>query len=193
MFERYTDRARRVIVLAQENARMLNHAYIGTEHLLLGLLHEDGGVARKALDSLGITLDAARQQVEQRVGLGQQGPSGHIPFTPRTKTVLELGLREAIQFGHSYIGTEHLLLGLARESEGIGASVLVALGAPLDAVRARVLELLGSYEGAKPTVTGPGVIYSAPRTQESYLAEICARLAVIEKQLGIGSESADAA
>ena len=119
MFERFTDRARRVVVLAQEEARMLNHNYIGTEHILLGLIHEGEGVAAKALESLGISLDAVRQQVEEIIGQGQQAPSGHIPFTPRAKKVLELSLREALQLGHNYIGTEHILLGLIREGEGI--------------------------------------------------------------------------
>ena len=118
MFERFTDRARRVVVLAQEEARMLNHNYIGTEHILLGLIHEGEGVAAKALESLGISLEAVRQQVEEIIGQGQQAPSGHIPFTPRAKKVLELSLREALQLGHNYIGTEHILLGLIREGDG---------------------------------------------------------------------------
>src|SRR3989440_511155 len=126
MFERFTDRARRVVVLAQEEARMLNHNYIGTEHILLGLIHEGEGVAAKALESLGISLDAVRQQVEEIIGQGQQAPSGHIPFTPRAKKVLELSLREALQLGHNYIGTEHILLGLIREGEGVAAQVLVS-------------------------------------------------------------------
>src|SRR6266498_1199434 len=121
MFERFTDRARRVVVLAQEEARMLNHNYIGTEHILLGLIHEGEGVAAKALESLGISLEGVRQQVEEIIGQGQQAPSGHIPFTPRAKKVLELSLREALQLGHNYIGTEHILLGLIREGEGVAA------------------------------------------------------------------------
>ena len=128
MFERFTDRARRVVVLAQEEARMLNHNYIGTEHILLGLIHEGEGVAAKALESLGISLEAVRSQVEEIIGQGQQAPSGHIPFTPRAKKVLELSLREALQLGHNYIGTEHILLGLIREGEGVAAQVLVKLG-----------------------------------------------------------------
>jgi len=115
MFERFTDRARRVVVLAQEEARMLNHNYIGTEHILLGLIHEGEGVAAKGLESLGISLEGVRAQVEEIIGQGQQAPSGHIPFTPRAKKVLELSLREALQLGHNYIGTEHILLGLIRE------------------------------------------------------------------------------
>src|SRR6266545_2939552 len=117
MFERFTDRARRVVVLAQEEARMLNHNYIGTEHILLGLIHEGEGVAAKALESLGIALEGVRQQVEEIIGQGQHAPSGHIPFTPRAKKVLELSLREALQLGHNYIGTEHILLGLIREGK----------------------------------------------------------------------------
>ena len=124
MFERFTDRARRVVVLAQEEARMLSHNYIGTEHILLGLIHEGDGIAAKALESLGVSLEAVRAQVEEIIGQGQQAPSGHIPFTPRAKKVLELSLREALQLGHNYIGTEHILLGLIREGEGVAAQVL---------------------------------------------------------------------
>src|SRR5881227_3533656 len=147
MFERFTDRARRVVVLAQEEARMLNHNYIGTEHILLGLIHEGEGVAAKALESLGISLDAVRQQVEEIIGQGQQAPSGHIPFTPRAKKVLELSLREALQLGHNYIGTEHILLGLIREGEGVAAQVLQKLGADLNRVRQQVIQLLSGYTG----------------------------------------------
>ncbi len=151
MFERFTDRARRVVVLAQEEARMLNHNYIGTEHILLGLIHEGEGVAAKALESLGIALEGVRQQVEEIIGQGQQAPSGHIPFTPRAKKVLELSLREALQLGHNYIGTEHILLGLIREGEGVAAQVLVKLGADLNRVRQQVLQLLSGYQGEKAT------------------------------------------
>src|SRR6201747_992188 len=150
MFERFTDRARRVVVLAQEEARMLNHNYIGTEHILLGLIHEGEGVAAKALESLGISLDAVRQQVEEIIGQGQQAPSGHIPFTPRAKKVLELSLREALQLGHNYIGTEHILLGLIREGEGVAAQVLVKLGADLNKVRQQVIQLLNGYQSKEP-------------------------------------------
>ena len=149
MFERFTDRARRVVVLAQEEARMLNHNYIGTEHILLGLIHEGEGVAAKALESLGIALEGVRAQVEEIIGQGQQSPSGHIPFTPRAKKVLELSLREALQLGHNYIGTEHILLGLIREGEGVAAQVLVKLGADLSRVRQQVIQLLSGYAGAK--------------------------------------------
>ena len=147
MFERFTDRARRVVVLAQEEARLLNHSYIGTEHILLGLIHEGEGVAAKALEALGISLEAVRAQVEEIIGQGGSSPSGHIPFTPRAKKVLELSLREALQLGHNYIGTEHILLGLIREGEGVAAQVLVKLGADLGRVRQQVIQLLSGYQG----------------------------------------------
>ncbi|MEZ5171721.1 MAG: ATP-dependent Clp protease ATP-binding subunit [Acidimicrobiia bacterium] len=149
MFERFTDRARRVVVLAQEEARLLNHNYIGTEHILLGLIHEGEGVAAKSLESLGISLEAVRAQVEEIIGHGGSAPSGHIPFTPRAKKVLELSLREALQLGHNYIGTEHILLGLIREGEGVAAQVLVKLGADLSRVRQQVIQLLSGYAGGK--------------------------------------------
>ncbi|MDO5633892.1 MAG: ATP-dependent Clp protease ATP-binding subunit [Micrococcus sp.] len=148
MFERFTDRARRVVVLAQEEARMLNHSYIGTEHILLGLIHEGEGVAAKALESLDISLAAVREKVQEDIGQGQQNPPGHIPFTPRAKKVLELSLREALQLGHNYIGTEHILLGLIREGEGVAAQVLVKLGADLNRVRQTVIQLLSGYQGS---------------------------------------------
>ena len=156
MFERFTDRARRVVVLAQEEARMLNHNYIGTEHILLGLIHEGEGVAAKSLESLGISLEGVRSQVEEIIGQGQQAPSGHIPFTPRAKKVLELSLREALQLGHNYIGTEHILLGLIREGEGVAAQVLVKLGADLNRVRQQVIQLLSGYQGKEPSESGGG-------------------------------------
>ena len=146
MFERFTDRARRVVVLAQEEARLLNHNYIGTEHILLGLIHEGEGVAAKALESLSISLEGVRAQVEEIIGQGGSSPSGHIPFTPRAKKVLELSLREALQLGHNYIGTEHILLGLIREGEGVAAQVLVKLGADLSRVRQQVIQLLSGYQ-----------------------------------------------
>src|SRR6187455_2818298 len=154
MFERFTDRARRVVVLAQEEARMLSHNYIGTEHILLGLIHEGEGVAAKALESLDISLEAVRAQVEEIIGQGQQAPSGHIPFTPRAKKVLELSLREALQLGHSYIGTEHILLGLIREGEGVAAQVLQKLGADLNRVRQQVIQLLSGYQGKETQSAG---------------------------------------
>src|SRR5580765_7282771 len=163
MFERFTDRARRVVVLAQEEARMLNHNYIGTEHILLGLIHEGEGVASKALESLGISLEAVRSQVEEIIGQGGSSPSGHIPFTPRAKKVLELSLREALQLGHNYIGTEHILLGLIREGEGVAAQVLVKLGADLNRVRQQVIQLLSGYQGKEPAAAG-GPSAEAPST-----------------------------
>ena len=154
MFERFTDRARRVVVLAQEEAKLLNHNYIGTEHILLGLIHEGDGVAAKALEQLGISLDAVRAQVQDMIGTGSQQTSGHIPFTPRAKKVLELSLREALQLGHNYIGTEHVLLGLIREGEGVAAQVLVKLGADLNRVRQTVNQLLAGYQGKEATTVG---------------------------------------
>ncbi len=168
MFERFTDRARRVVVLAQEEARLLNHNYIGTEHILLGLIHEGEGVAAKALESLGISLEAVRAQVEEIIGQGGSSPSGHIPFTPRAKKVLELSLREALQLGHNYIGTEHILLGLIREGEGVAAQVLVKLGADLSRVRQQVIQLLSGYSGPgggpekAGATAGPGAEGQAP-------------------------------
>jgi ATP-dependent Clp protease ATP-binding subunit ClpC len=139
MFDRFTDRARRVVVLAEEEARMLNHNYIGTEHILLGLIHEGEGAAAKALESLGISLDAARQQAGEIIGRGQQAPSDHISFTPRAKKVLEPSLREGLQLGHDYFSTEDILLGLIRESGGIAARVLVRLGADLNRLRQQIV------------------------------------------------------
>ncbi|MCP2635377.1 ATP-dependent Clp protease ATP-binding subunit [Microbacterium sp. HD4P20] len=165
MFERFTDRARRVVVLAQEEAKMLNHNYIGTEHILLGLIHEGEGVAAKALESLGISLDAVREQVQDIIGQGQQQPTGHIPFTPRAKKVLELSLREALQLGHNYIGTEHILLGLIREGEGVAAQVLVKLGADLNKVRQQVIQLLSGYQGKEPAAVSGAANESATGAQ----------------------------
>jgi ATP-dependent Clp protease ATP-binding subunit ClpC len=149
MFERFTERARRVVVLAQEEARALSHNYIGTEHILLGLIHENEGVAAKSLESIGISLDVVRTQVEEIIGEGRITPSGQIPFTPRAKKVLELSLRESMQLGHNYIGTEHILLGLIREGEGLGAQVLVKLGADLNRVRQQVIEMLSRHQGSE--------------------------------------------
>ena len=154
MFERFTDRARRVVVLAQEEARLLNHNYIGTEHILLGLIHEGEGVAARGLQSLGIRLDSVRSQVVDTIGQGHQSPSGHIPFTPRAKKVLELSLREALQLGHNYIGTEHILLGLIREGDGVAAQVLEKLGADLPKVRHTVIQLLSGGSGDEPAPAG---------------------------------------
>ncbi len=195
MFERFTDRARRVVVLAQEEARVLKHNYIGTEHLLLGLIHLGEGVAARALESLGVSLEAVRQQVEEVVGVGKGSQSGHIPFTPRAKRVLELSLRESLQLGHEYIGTEHILLGLLREGEGVAAQVLVRLGADLNRVRQQVVVVLTEYEGreeqererrtvrARPAPSAPPI----GRQQEIFrvLADITRRLTAIEDHLGI--------
>ena len=156
MFERFTDRARRVLVLAQEEARLLNHSFIGTEHILLGLIHEGEGVAAKALDSLGITLESVREKVEETIGMTGTPPSGSPPFTPRAKKVLELSLREALQLGHSYIGTEHMLLGLVREGEGVAAQVLISLGADLGRVRQQVIQMMSGYQGKEAVGAAPG-------------------------------------
>ena len=176
MFQRFTDRARRVVVLAQEEARMLGHTHIGTEHILLGLIHEGEGVAARALDSLGISLGAVRQQVEEVIGRGQEAPSsGHIPFTPRAKKVLELSLREAMQLGHNYIGTEHILLGLIREGEGVAAQVLVGLGADLNRVRQTVIQLLHGH--APESLTG--------------ISSIESRMSAVEQWVGIAPDTGD--
>jgi ATP-dependent Clp protease ATP-binding subunit ClpA len=183
MFERFTDRARRVVVLAQEEARMLNHDYIGTEHILLGLIHEGEGVAARALESLGISVEAVRQRVEEIIGQGQQLPSGHIPFTPRAKRVLELALREALQLGHHHIGPEHILLGLIREGDGVAAQVLVRLGADLYQVRQQVIELLHGDEG-KEKEQSPAGVTALRSTVES-------RLSAAEQWLGIVPDTSD--
>jgi ATP-dependent Clp protease ATP-binding subunit ClpC len=150
VFEKFTDRARRVVVRAQEEARALNHDFIGTEHILLGLVGEGQGLAAKALESLGIRLETVRERVEDIVPPGQvEVRTGHIPFTPRAKKVLELSLSEAKLLGHRYIGTEHILLGLLREGEGVAAQVLTGLGADLDGVRERVIQLLAEYQARK--------------------------------------------
>ncbi len=197
MFERFTDRARRVVVLAQEEARDLDHNYIGTEHLLLGLCHEGAGVAVDALEALGVSLAAVREQVEVIVGRGGQQPSGHIPFTPRAKKVLELSLRESQQLGHSYIGTEHLLLGLIREGQGVAARVLGNLGVDLGRARQQVIELLGGGPGGAVVEGGAAVRIGGSRAQLEEilgrLGAIDARLAAIERHLGIGEPPAAAA
>jgi Clp amino terminal domain, pathogenicity island component len=190
-FERFTDRARRVVVLAQEEARLLGHDWIGTEHLLLGLLHEGEGVAAEALESLGISLERVRAEVEEIIGEGDAGPSGHIPFTPRAKKVLELSLREALQLGHHHIGTEHVLLGLIREGEGIAAQVLVKVGAELERVRSAVLRLLSGSSppeergvAPRPTLVAcsfcgrEGERMVAGRGRRAYLCRACAAWAV---------------
>jgi ATP-dependent Clp protease ATP-binding subunit ClpC len=171
VFERFTERARRVVILAQEEARMLNHNYIGTEHILLGLVREGEGVAAKALETLGISLEAVRQQVEERIGQGQPAPTAHIPFTPRSKKVLELSMREALQLGHDDIGTEHILLGLVREGEGVGAQVLLGSGVTLERVRGEVATLLGSLAGEAEEVS-----VGTPRHEEPLCPKCRARL-----------------
>ena len=164
MFERFTDRARRVLVLAQEEARLLNHNFIGTEHILLGLIHEGEGVAAKALEALGISLEAVREKVEETIGPAGSSTTGSPPFTPRAKKVLELSLREALQLGHNYIGTEHMLLGLVREGEGVAAQVLQTLGADLSRVRQQVITLLSGYSGGKEGATSGGPAGAGPET-----------------------------
>jgi ATP-dependent Clp protease ATP-binding subunit ClpC len=156
MFENFTDRARQVVLLSQEEARMLDHHYIGTEHILLGLIHEGEGVAAKALESLGISLEAVRQSVEEISGRGQHAPSGHVPFTPRAKLVFELSQKERLRLGHNYVGTEHILLGLVREGDGLAAQILVKLGADLNRVRQQVIELLHRYPGKQPSPASSG-------------------------------------
>jgi ATP-dependent Clp protease ATP-binding subunit ClpC len=192
MFERFTDRARRVVVLAQQEARRLDHNYIGTEHILLGLIHEGQGVAASALDSLGISLQAVRQQVEEIIGRGQQTPSGHIPFTPRAKKVLELSLRESQQLGQDYIGTEHILLGLVREGDGVAAQVLVKLGADLNRVRQQVIQLLHGHQEKEPvpTASAERELRLLPGVQ-AHLEAIEQRLTVIEQRVGTGPEISD--
>ena len=204
MFERFTDRARRVVVLAAEEARMLNHNYIGTEHILLGLIHEGEGVAARALQALGISLEAVRQQVEEIIGQGQEAPSGHIPFTPRAKKVLELSLREALQLGHDYIGTEHILLGLIREGDGVAAQVLVKLGADLNRVRQQVIQLLHGYQSQEAGTAAAGAAGAEPQTAPASRAErrqlaelrrriesIDSRLSAVERRVRTGPDMSD--
>jgi ATP-dependent Clp protease ATP-binding subunit ClpA len=184
MFERFTDPARRVVVLAQEEARMLNHAHIGTEHLLLGLVHEGQGIAARALEALGISLEAVRREVEEIIGRGEEPPSGHIPFTPRAKQVLELSLRESTQLGHQYIGTEHILLGLLREGEGVAAQVLVKMGTDLNRVRQKVMELLHGRSGERPP-SGRRVSAGAAGYLPDMLDALDQRLEAIERWVGM--------
>ena len=199
MFERFTDRARRVVVLAQEEARMLSHGYIGTEHLLLGLIHEGGGASGAALESLSITLDDARAQVVSIVPRGQEPLSGHIPFTPRAKKILELSLREALDLGHSSIGPEHILLGIVREGQGVANQVLATLGANGPRVRAEVMRFIqqGETEAEAeaeeervvrlpPDVRLVGSPAQLTRVMRR-LDQIDGRLAAIEQHLGIAA------
>jgi ATP-dependent Clp protease ATP-binding subunit ClpC len=185
MFERFTDRARQVVALAQEEARTLSHNHIGTEHILLGLIHEGEGVAAEALEALGISLDAVRQQIEEIIGHGRRTPTGHIPFTPRAKKVLELSLREALQLGHNYIGTEHILLGLIREGKGVAAQVLVRLGADLNRVRQQVILLVhGTQDDDEPrTRHAPRRVGPAGGRARKLLSEVLARIESIDSRL----------
>jgi Clp amino terminal domain, pathogenicity island component len=192
MFERFTDRARRVVVLAQDEARRLNHNYIGTEHILLGLIHEGQGVAAKALESMGISLQAVRAQVEEIIGQGQQAPSGHIPFTPRAKKIMELSLRESLQLGHNYIGTEHILLGLIREGDGVAAQVLVKLGADLNRVRQQVIQLLHGHQVKEPLTAGTAAGgHTLPPGVQTRLDAVEGRLADVEQRVGAGPDTRD--
>ena len=190
MFERFTNQARRVVVLAQEESRSLNHNYIGTEHLVLGLLREGQGTGAKALESLDVTVEAVRGEVETRIGRGDQQQSGHIPFTPRAKKALELSLRESLALGHGYIGTGHLMLGLIRKGDGVGVEVLVGLGADLNVLRARVIELLPN-DTEEGDASGPRIRTATARTErlsgavQGLLDSIDARLTTIERHLGI--------
>jgi ATP-dependent Clp protease ATP-binding subunit ClpC len=188
MFERFTERARRVVVHAQEEARDLNHGYIGTEHLLLGLMQEPESVAAQALRELEIGQDAVRERVVEIIGRGKEEPSGHIPFTPRAKKVLELSLREALQLSHNYIGTEHILLGLVREGHGVAAKVLTGLGGDLSRVRDKVIELAPPGTGEARAEAGTvRVVGSSVQLEDimDRLDTIARRLAAVERHLGI--------
>src|SRR5215468_9169548 len=192
MFERFTDRARRVVVLAQQEARLLGHDYIGTEHLLLGLLADGEGTAARALESLGVTLDAAREQVREIIGEGEQPQQGHIPFTPRAKKVLELSLREALNLGDDHIGTEHLLLGLLAEADDVGAQIVARLGASRRAVRDKVIELTGAVPDPAAlemrSWTRSARIRGVPLSEvRELLASVDRRLSAIERHLGIAA------
>jgi ATP-dependent Clp protease ATP-binding subunit ClpC len=210
MFERFSPRARRAIVLAQEESRLLSHNYIGTEHILLGLLAERDGVAARALRSLGIRLDAARDQVREIIGEGQQAPSGHIPFTPRAKKVLELSLREAMRLRSEIIGTEHLLMGLIAEGDGVGAQILERLGASADAVREKVVDVARTEPETDPAEAASAEAASAEdprltrtafasrsmqirieaiREVRDLLESMDRRLSAIERHLGIDTEA----
>jgi ATP-dependent Clp protease ATP-binding subunit ClpC len=189
LFERFTDRARYVVVLAQEEARMLNHIYIGTEHILLGLIHEGEGVAAKALVSFDISLEAVRRQVEEIIGQGKAAPTGHIPFTPRAKKVLELSFREARQLGHNFIGTEHILLGLIREGEGVAAQILQKLGADLKRVRRTVIqELSGSPAVRYGEMPSPSPFDEREKIVLSLLIHEGLTTSEIAKLLGVSDE-----
>jgi ATP-dependent Clp protease ATP-binding subunit ClpC len=204
MFERFTDRARRVVVLAQEEARLLDHNYIGTEHLLLGLLREHEGAAAEALRALGVSLGEVRRRVEEIIGRGKEQPSGHIPFTPRAKKVLELSLREALNLGHDYIGTEHILLGLVREGEGVAARVLTGMGATAERVLDKVIELTTERPSGRRVDPEAGAVRLGGSPAQLHdimtrlaaidgrLAAIGGRLTAIERHLGLGEPPAEA-
>jgi ATP-dependent Clp protease ATP-binding subunit ClpC len=182
MFERFTDRARRVVVLAQEEARMLIHDYVGTEHILLALIREGGGVAAQALESLGVTEEAARRQVEEIVERGQAGSQrGHLPFTPRARKILQLSLREAIALGHGYIGTEHILLGLVREGEGAATRVLNGLGVDPNRVRQQVIQLVS----ARRVQDQPAAGRAAGRGKRKLMSELRGRLDSVDWRLSV--------
>jgi ATP-dependent Clp protease ATP-binding subunit ClpC len=192
MYENFTDPARRVLVLAQEEARALDHHYLGTEHILLGLVAEADNVGAEVLENLGILVAAVRAQVEEIIGHGDDatGPVGQQPFTPRAKKVLELSMREAQQLGHSYLGPEHLLLGLVREGEGVAAQVLIKLGADLSSVREQVLMLLTGQThlgrnpgGAVPADTPRDVVEARLEGIQNSLNEIAGTLVQILRRL----------
>jgi ATP-dependent Clp protease ATP-binding subunit ClpA len=199
MFERFTNEARRAVILAQEDARLLGHGYIGAEHVLLGLLQEGTGIAAQALESLGITHEAARQQVEQIVGRGQGQPGGHIPFTPLAKKALQLSLREALHLGDNYIGTEHILLGLVRESEGPAIQVLVSLGHEPSQVRRHVTDLARrQHDQEEPRTARSAGRPGKPGAKRKMLSELLAhlesietRLAALENRVGAGPDVRD--
>ena len=189
MFERFTDRARRVLVLAQEEARDLNHAFIGTEHILLGLIREGEGVAAKALDALGVTFDVVREKVEEAIGANTNPSPGSPPFTPRAKKVLELSLREALQLGHSYIGTEHMLLGLVREGEGVAAQVLNDLGADMARVRTQVIQMMSGQAGKEAGVAKPPVPRRATPKPRAVLPSLISSVATSRNSLARASST----
>ena len=194
MFERFTERARQVVVLAQEEARTLKHNYIGTEHILLGLLREEEGLAARVLESLDITVERVRAQVVRIVGSGEEVTSGQIPFTPRAKKVLELALREALSLGHNYIGTEHVLLGMVRENEGVATRIMLDFGADAERIRNEVIRMLaGGAGGPDPGGGGPdpgggrvrrAVRRVVGRTQDQPRADAAGQmLALIEREI----------
>jgi ATP-dependent Clp protease ATP-binding subunit ClpC len=199
MLERFTDPARRVVALAQEEARMLNHNRVGTEHILLGLLVEGDGTAAEALESLGLSLQAVRQQVEELTGRGQHAPSGYIPYAPQAKKVLDRARREALQLGHHHIGVEHILLGLTRESQSLAAQVLAELGADLTRINYQVIQLLaGAHDGEPGTADAMPLAEPAVAEERRLLAEVLSRfdsvdsrLSAVEQRVGTGPDVGD--